>query len=531
VAVYPNGYRTAQGFLQNYTFLGVPALYCYNAECGTGAGSRNNRFIGDGGLIPATSATPHGYGMDTPFPPIKAGGISSTKAGLTIDGSAAGTLGVPIDGAASFLIDTNTPAGQLIVSGTGTATLAITPTGNVIAALFGGGSSVMTFTTNTPAMDAQGWAIASGAITMTTTLTSYAVGSMEGSTVDSGTLTSTVIADAVWSSLAANFDYAGTMGNKLNSAASAGDPWGTSLPGAYAEGTAGFKLGNLSSGVSGTAAINTVASGFVLTTGIETNTYTDTVSQNGTYHVIDDVGNSIDCYYEFDVGSDGYPVSVSTYANLQSGNDTLTVYAWNWGASEWRGLGTLPGTGGAGMNNYSWDINDSQGAVGTGADSGKVRIRFAGGSSNPRLDIDVLRVGFAVVSKAYRFIGLAQGGGASTITFPTSAVALDDYYFPGIVVLRSGTGAGQAARINSYAGSTRIATVATPWTVQPDATTIFTVETWASVRVTDIESTPATDIASAVIAAATTTPIAANIKKVNDIAVNGVGTSGNPWGP
>jgi hypothetical protein len=121
--------------------------------------------------------------------------------------------------------------------------------------------------------------------------------------------------------------------------------------------------------------------------------------------------------------------------------------------------------------------------------------------------------------------------GVSGAFNPYIASKNDAIYFPGIVVLRSGTGAGQAARINSYAGSTRIATVATPWTVQPDATTIFTVETWASVRVTDIESTPATDIASAVIAAATTTPIAANIKKVNDIAVNGVGTSGNPWGP
>ena len=37
--------------------------------------------------------------------------------------------------------------------------------------------------------------------------------------------------------------------------------------------------------------------------------------------------------------------------------------------------------------------------------------------------------------------------------------------------------------------------------------------------------------AAAVVAAATATPLAANIKKVNDLAVDGTGTDGDPWGP
>jgi hypothetical protein len=42
-----------------------------------------------------------------------------------------------------------------------------------------------------------------------------------------------------------------TIGNKINSAASAGDPWATSLPGAYASGTAGYIVGtNLNATVS-----------------------------------------------------------------------------------------------------------------------------------------------------------------------------------------------------------------------------------------------------------------------------------------
>lgn len=50
------------------------------------------------------------------------------------------------------------------------------------------------------------------------------------------------IVDAVWNALAADFNTAGTMGNKLNSAGSAGDPWSTDLPGTYTADQAGAIL-------------------------------------------------------------------------------------------------------------------------------------------------------------------------------------------------------------------------------------------------------------------------------------------------
>ena len=46
-------------------------------------------------------------------------------------------------------------------------------------------------------------------------------------------------AQAVWSALAAAFNESGTMGNKVNSASAAGDPWTAELPGLYADGSAG----------------------------------------------------------------------------------------------------------------------------------------------------------------------------------------------------------------------------------------------------------------------------------------------------
>jgi len=49
----------------------------------------------------------------------------------------------------------------------------------------------------------------------------------------------------VWSALAADFNVAGTMGNKLNGAGSAGDPWTTDLSPYTTPGTAGKKLKDL----------------------------------------------------------------------------------------------------------------------------------------------------------------------------------------------------------------------------------------------------------------------------------------------
>jgi hypothetical protein len=63
------------------------------------------------------------------------------------------------------------------------------------------------------------------------------------------TLTSKSIATEVWNTLAAEANDPGTMGNRLNGAASSGDPWGTPLPGSYPVGTAGNAVGNMGEAV------------------------------------------------------------------------------------------------------------------------------------------------------------------------------------------------------------------------------------------------------------------------------------------
>ncbi len=75
--------------------------------------------------------------------------------------------------------------------------------------------------------------------------TFYGTASLAADISSSSTLSPENLAAAVWNSIAASFNTAGTMGAKMNSAASAGDPWGTALPGAYADGEAGKILSQI----------------------------------------------------------------------------------------------------------------------------------------------------------------------------------------------------------------------------------------------------------------------------------------------
>lgn len=75
--------------------------------------------------------------------------------------------------------------------------------------------------------------------------TFFGTASLEADISSSSTLSPENLAAAVWNSIAASFNTAGTMGNKMNSAASAGDPWSTPLPGAYLSTEAGGILAQI----------------------------------------------------------------------------------------------------------------------------------------------------------------------------------------------------------------------------------------------------------------------------------------------
>lgn len=71
--------------------------------------------------------------------------------------------------------------------------------------------------------------------------------------------------------------------------------------------------------------------------------------------------------------------------------------------------------------------------------------------------------------------GTAQAGGANTITLANTASAVNDYYKNQVVQVLTGTGAGQAAAIQSYVGATRVATLFSSWATNPNNTSGYIV--------------------------------------------------------
>jgi hypothetical protein len=97
---------------------------------------------------------------------------------------------------------------------------------------------------------------------------------------------------AVWDATASSHNTAGTTGNKLNNAASAGDPWGTSLPGVYGSGTAGYILGNMSAaadpwGVSIPGAYGAGTAGYIVGNRLDA-----AISSRSTYSGADTAGTT-----------------------------------------------------------------------------------------------------------------------------------------------------------------------------------------------------------------------------------------------
>lgn len=80
----------------------------------------------------------------------------------------------------------------------------------------------------------------------------------------------------------------------------------------------------------------------------------------------------------------------------------------------------------------------------------------------------------AIVALLAGRTGTAQAGAAGTITLDSGAVATDDFYKGQMVLITSGTGAGQVRLIHSYVGSTKVATIGDNWATNPDNTSVFT---------------------------------------------------------
>lgn len=156
------------------------------------------------------------------------------------------------------------------------------------------------------------------------------------------------------------------------------------------------------------AAVNTPAESYTLTTGTQSSgLYSDTAALDGTNHEHTDAAGLMDLYYQFAIGGDGSPTSITMTGYLNGANDDLEVYAYNWGGTSWDRIGELSGK--AATTNEVNVYNLFTSHVGTGANLGKVRIRFTDGAftlTTATLAVDQIFVSYAIVRRS---VGYADG--------------------------------------------------------------------------------------------------------------------------
>lgn len=229
MGVLQNGFRDTVGVFRTYgatisnNAYPQGTLGNYNLT-----GMMRNITAGEG-ITDDKVGVPMGYADKSWIMPQKSGMLSARTDGLVITGTATGIRGMPGVGTASFTIETNTPAGELIVSGSGSAAFTIdTNTPLLTASINGAGSASFTIDTNTPILGAEASLIGTADFTVIATLVRYAIGHMEGSTEETG-LTPSGIAAAVLA--AAQSDPIHSNVKEVHDTAVTGsgttvDPWG-----------------------------------------------------------------------------------------------------------------------------------------------------------------------------------------------------------------------------------------------------------------------------------------------------------------
>jgi hypothetical protein len=171
---------------------------------------------------------PMGYVAKGWMMPQKAGFLSSRSAALGLDATGAMLSGVTADAPATFGIDTNTPDGQLVSTvqpGGAPATFGVdTNTPELTASLSGVGSSDIGFSVADALLGALGGMTVTADFGIDGTLTSYAVGHMEGTTADTGVTVDNIVTALESAILPVNIvkvnDYA------VTGAGQSGNEWG-----------------------------------------------------------------------------------------------------------------------------------------------------------------------------------------------------------------------------------------------------------------------------------------------------------------
>lgn len=182
------------------------------------------RFTGSAGYsakenVPTGYLPPYTYGL-----PRASGGLSAFNMALGTSVAAAnGAMGVAAAGSLAG-VGTLTATGALIVSASGALTGTGAATGAILAALAAVGAAAGSCVV-VGATTALGWATGAASGVATLAATRYATGELAGDITPFTELSPQNLATAVWAAVAAQNNDAGSMGEKLNGAGSAGNPW------------------------------------------------------------------------------------------------------------------------------------------------------------------------------------------------------------------------------------------------------------------------------------------------------------------
>lgn len=181
------------------------------------------------------SGLPNGYVHKSWLLPQKTGGIAAVNSGkITFTPSSlnlAAGINITADGTVTFTVPNADM--QLIVSANGTATIVFSETGALAGALSASGNTTFQLATNTPVLGAIISAVAAGTISFTADGMVVAIGNLFGDITPFTELSPENLASAVWNAVASSVNNAGTMGEKLNDAGSASNPWTEIIEGTY----------------------------------------------------------------------------------------------------------------------------------------------------------------------------------------------------------------------------------------------------------------------------------------------------------
>ncbi len=224
-----NGFRDYIGVYQCYGAGTVNGGYPSTLVANFALTGRNRNFAAGSGIADGTVGRPYGYRAPGAWiMPQKAGALSAHNIILG-DGELVGAIAGGKNGEATLSgSGTLTGTAALIVSlaaalsGSGTiSNAALLAYLNLAAELAGSGDLA-----GAASALAHAVAVLEGEGTIAGTTTATALGTLAAAiTVTGGTLTTANVGASVWGALAASNNDAGTMGEKLNDAGSASNPW------------------------------------------------------------------------------------------------------------------------------------------------------------------------------------------------------------------------------------------------------------------------------------------------------------------